>query len=1037
MGDLVLEIIRAIILAGILLFLWIKGKRQTDLPREGWKTILAGFGLLLLGSLVDISDNFESLNRFVIVGDTAAQAVLEKLVGFLGGFLLLGIGFARWLPRVASQDTLQKQVNKLDCMYAISKLIENPGFSLEELLQQAVETVSASWQYSDITGVQIVLGERCYRTAGFEETPWKQSATIQVVGEPIGSLEVCYLAKWSDSGVDSCRAEEQGLLDMIGKRLGKVIALRRMEDALRLSEQKFRSLFDASDDAMILIADGCFIDCNESTLNMLGYKSKKDFCGKHPTDISPCKQPDGSESKILAHQRITEAVQHGSSRFEWTHQRADGTCFPTEVVLNSLEIGGRQGFLGVVRDITERKDTEEQLQASETKLRAITESALDAVIMIDSKGKAVYWNPAAEQVFGYSAEEIIGSSIHAVLAPKHYREKASKGFSGFVKSGEGNAVGNLVELEAIRKDGVEIPIELSLSPVLMNGQWWAVAVVRDITERKKALREIEQSEQALTTIFESLPVGAVIVGKDKKIRKANKAALSLMGSSSVDGLLGKICYTKLCGRKARKCPIWDLGRTCETTESVLLTGTGQETPVIRTVLPITLAGEGVSLEVFVDISSQKQTEMELRSTADALEAANQALEEFNEVAETANRAKSEFLANMSHEIRTPMTAILGYSDVLLGEIERDSDRSAVHTIKRNGEYLLELINDILDLSKIEAGKLDVDRISCSPIQVVSEVASLMRVRAEAKNLPLEIEYAGPIPESIHCDPVRLRQILVNLMGNAIKFTETGCVRLLTRFIQRSDGLSWLQFDVIDTGIGMTQEQIRKLFKPFMQADSTTSRKFGGTGLGLSISKRLAKLLGGDISVSSTLGKGSTFSVTIETGALNGVQMLDDPARLATEGRQEPKPAAAPKVPLDCRILLAEDGPDNQRLISFVLKKAGARVTVVENGQEACEQALAAKNEGRPFEVVLMDMQMPVMDGYTATQELREAGYDGPIIALTANAMLGDDEKCREVGCDDYLTKPIDRTQFLPLIASYAQQPSPDVEVGDTPSLKAN
>ena len=423
----------------------------------------------------------------------------------------------------------------------------------------------------------------------------------------------------------------------------------------------------------------------------------------------------------------------------------------------------------------------------------------------------------------------------------------------------------------------------------------------------------------------------------------------------------------------------------------------------------------------------KIADQQLKEHVNALEQQKEAAEQFYEAAEAATQAKSEFLANMSHEIRTPMTAILGYSDVLLGELEQESSRSAVYTIKRNGEHLLNVINDILDLSKIEAGKLAVEQISCSPVQVVAEVASLMRVRAQAKNLPLDIEYAGSIPESIHCDPIRLRQILINLIGNAIKFTETGRVRVLTRLIQSSDRPSWLQFDVIDTGIGMTQEQVLRLFKPFMQADSSTSRKFGGTGLGLSISKRLAKLLGGDILVSSTPGKGSTFSVTVETGPLDDVQMLENPAEAMAEGRREPKPNAVTDVKLDCRILLAEDGPDNQRLISFVLKKAGAQVTVAENGQEALEQVLAAKDAGRPFEVVLMDMQMPVMDGYTATQELRQAGYDGPIIALTANAMLGDDEKCREVGCDDYLTKPIDRTKFLPVIASHVQQKTANPE----------
>ena len=422
-----------------------------------------------------------------------------------------------------------------------------------------------------------------------------------------------------------------------------------------------------------------------------------------------------------------------------------------------------------------------------------------------------------------------------------------------------------------------------------------------------------------------------------------------------------------------------------------------------------------------DITEREQMEQDSRDTAAALESANRTLAQSNQAANAANRAKSEFLANMSHELRTPMTAILGFADVLLRSVEKEEDVVAASTITRNGEYLLELINDILDLSKIEAGKLEVESVSCSPASVVADVALLMRVRAESKNLPLEIKYAGAIPETIQCDHIRLRQILINLTGNAIKFTGTGSVRLVTRLVQGTGKPPCLQFDVVDTGIGMTQERISKLFQPFTQADSSTNREFGGTGLGLAISKRLAEMLGGDISVSSSFGKGSTFSLTVETGPLDGVSMLDDPAEAVAENRQKVKPCTVHKVKLDCRVLLAEDGPDNQRLIMFLLKKAGAEVTLAENGQIAYEQALAAEEEGNPFEVILMDMQMPVMDGYDATQKLREASYTGPIIALTANAMVGDDEKCREAGCDDYMTKPIDREKLTSLVAEYASR----------------
>ncbi len=342
-----------------------------------------------------------------------------------------------------------------------------------------------------------------------------------------------------------------------------------------------------------------------------------------------------------------------------------------------------------------------------------------------------------------------------------------------------------------------------------------------------------------------------------------------------------------------------------------------------------------------------------------------------------------------------------------------------------------LINDILDLSKIEADKLEVERTCCSPANVLAEVVSLMRVRAEAKQLPLAVEFDSHIPTSIQSDPLRLRQILINLLGNAIKFTETGSVRIATRMVYHADKVPRLQFDVVDSGIGITPEQLARLFKPFAQADSSTTRRFGGTGLGLMISKRLAVMLGGDISVSSVLGQGSTFSVTIETGPLDRCSRDDTSDAVAPTDEVKVDARTAEQIQLAGRILLAEDGPDNQRLISFLLKRAGADVIVAENGQVACERALAAETSGVPYDLILMDMQMPVMDGYTAVRRLRAQNYRRPIIALTAHAMEGHERECRNAGCDDYARKPIDFATFLPMIAHYIQQGRGQTE-GDVP-----
>jgi CheY-like chemotaxis protein len=336
-------------------------------------------------------------------------------------------------------------------------------------------------------------------------------------------------------------------------------------------------------------------------------------------------------------------------------------------------------------------------------------------------------------------------------------------------------------------------------------------------------------------------------------------------------------------------------------------------------------------------------------------------------------------------------------------------------IKRSGEHLLRLIDSILDLSKIEAGKLQIEPIHCSPVQVVAEVVSLMRAEAAAKQLTLKTELAHRLPKTVLTDPLRLRQVLVNLVGNAIKFTDQGEVRLAVRLNADSDRLC---FDVTDTGIGMNEEQIGKLFKPFSQVDNSSTRKFGGTGLGLVISKHLAKALGGSIEVRSEPGKGSTFSVTIDPGPLDAMPMVEDAQEVAPAPPPTAQPTDADKTVLHSRILLAEDMMENQRLICLLLIKAGADVITVENGQLAIDAVLAAREADAPFDLILMDMQMPVLDGYEATRQLRKLGYAGPIVALTAHAMTEDCQKCLDAGCNDYATKPIDRQKLLATVAPW-------------------
>ena len=393
-------------------------------------------------------------------------------------------------------------------------------------------------------------------------------------------------------------------------------------------------------------------------------------------------------------------------------------------------------------------------------------------------------------------------------------------------------------------------------------------------------------------------------------------------------------------------------------------------------------------------------------------------------AENASRVKSDFLANMSHEIRTPMNAILGYADLLLDPAQAGADRTEYsRTIRRNAEHLLTIINDVLDVSKIEAGRMMLESVPTSLVETVEDVLSLMRVRANEKGIDLVAEYHWPLPAQIESDPTRLRQVVLNLVSNAVKFTDWGSVRV--RVGHSPVEPARVTIDVVDTGIGIEREQIRNLFQPFTQADMSVTRRFGGTGLGLTISRSLAQMLGGDLVVESTPRRGSTFTLVLFSPRLCTGRMLTSLEQSARPERMLRSGAPPENLLAGVRILLAEDGVDNQRLISLFLRGAGAEVRIVDNGRDAVEAALAGAagaGEGsvRPFDLVLMDMQMPVMDGYTATRTLRQRGYARPIVALTAHAMADDRGKCLRAGCDEYMTKPVDRATLVGMCAEMSR-----------------
>ena len=413
-----------------------------------------------------------------------------------------------------------------------------------------------------------------------------------------------------------------------------------------------------------------------------------------------------------------------------------------------------------------------------------------------------------------------------------------------------------------------------------------------------------------------------------------------------------------------------------------LTSDLKEVPIEISLSPLQTSSGLLITSAIRDISERKQIEKELKTAREA--------------ADAANRAKSEFLANMSHEIRTPLAGILGYAEMLIHYCQTDEEREDYGAkIKRNADNLTELINDILDLSKVEAGALQIEQIKFSPLTEIEGALSLIEVQAQEKGVAIESILERPLPDLIVSDPKRFRQVLINVLGNAVKFTEQGKVTLRVK-LDRTDKNPKLVFTVTDTGCGIPKEAQAKLFQPFVQADSSTTRRYGGTGLGLVLSRRLAKAMKGDLVLAeSAPGEGSTFIFTMQP------EMSQESVNAPNSGpkRSTPFPSQSLK---GIRILLAEDHEGNEELISSFLKRTGAIVEIARNGAEAV--ALART---QPFDIILMDLQMPLMDGHQALRQLREDRYVIPVIAVTAHAMIEERERCFKEGFHAFHTKPLD------------------------------
>ncbi len=568
--------------------------------------------------------------------------------------------------------------------------------------------------------------------------------------------------------------------------------------------------------------------------------------------------------------------------------------------------------------------TDEAINATHGDYKAIFDSSIDVIVITTLSGEIVDINPAVDKIFGYEPSELIGKPQNTLISNSFL--DAFNEFRDKVKRGEKTKLFSL----GLRKSGETFQCESRGIPFSFMSTPHLLTVIRDITNSKKAEREIDEANQELKKVNKILNMQNSALGKSRV------AALNLMEEAEV---------------------------------------------------------------------AKHETETINHQLNESITRANQLAQESLQ----ANKAKSEFLANMSHEIRTPMNAIIGFSDLLSEYDLSETQHEYIQTIRNAGENLLAIINDILDFSKIEAGRLDTETIECNLNETLESIESFLTSSADKKDLKFKVIMQDNLPEIIYTDPVRLRQCLINLISNALKFTSKGHVYVRVSTDETSENI--IRFDVEDTGIGIDQEKLEIIFASFSQADGSTTRQFGGTGLGLAITKKLTALIGGSISVKSKLGKGSVFSISLPI--VPDKKIITKKEDRIVNIENTPNKPESKQTTLTGQVLVAEDNASNQMLIKILLEKLGLTVTIVGDGEQAVQAAMS-----QPFDVILMDIQMPKMNGYEATQALRQQKIDLPIIALTANAMKGDSEKCLEAGCNGYMPKPVNKDLLYSTLAEH-------------------
>lgn len=784
---------------------------------------------------------------------------------------------------------------------------------------------------------------------------------------------------------------------------------KRAEEERAEAALKYQLVFESSNDAIMVLSSKGFVDCNTQTLRMLGYDSKAEFAALgHPARFSPPVQADGTDSFVLSDQYIQQALQRGTCRFEWLHQRKNGEVFPAEVQLSAFLFKDTWLVQGTVRDITERKRAESQLRKSESLLKYTQQIARLGSWEFYFKNDELHWSDEL-----YRIHELDGTPKEQLYASYRQRfhpddlPKLDECIEQTLRTGKGYTIEHRI---VCPNGGIKHIFGMGEPIHDTDGRIIGLrGMGQDVSYHKRVEEMLRKRENELRTILNALPVGVLLFDRKGSIVNANPAAERLWGILSCKPMQSTnfaLVHEHIKG--------WwgDTGQEVKPEEWAAARALTKGEVVLGEVVNVQRADANISTMILSAIPLFDDENKIIGAVA-----VQQDITEMKQ-AQQASMEKDRFLTNMSHEIRTPMNAIIGFTDLLEQTELSAVQQNYLRSVKLAGENLLSIINDILDFAKIESGKLTLEQQPFSLQQTIEGVFSLLKVKAEEKSLHYDLLYP-PLPPLVLGDSLRLAQILINLVGNAVKFTEKGGVTMAITMLEEDDQHCRLRFCVRDTGIGIPEHKLDSIFERFTQASDEVSRRFGGTGLGLSIAKNLVEIQGGTIDLQSKVGEGSAFCFELSYPKVQ--QPVVSLAGLSSQTLRSVHQA---------RILLCEDNVLNQRLAENVLTRFGFQVEIAENGRIGLD-----KIRQNAYDLILMDLQMPEMDGYATTQAIRyELRLPVPIIAMTAHLLPKEKERCLQIGMDDYIPKPFKQSELFEKICLHLLPEKPALQLDYLHSL---